>query len=113
MSDVKRIAEAMAARGFIREGTGGGCEAWIRYQMDTDAQGVSSVGQASVWVTRFDDPSVPEEMGEAVSVGYYAGEYADECVMMMTFPSLTAFLDATKVQAETLAYRAAKYGSAE
>lgn len=107
MSDVQRIADGMKARGFIHEGTGGGCEAFISYTDDVEGNVI-----ASVYITAECAPSVPVDMDEPVDVGYYVGECADTCVMMMHFPSVWAFFAVTKVQADTLAYRAEKYGSA-
>lgn len=107
MSDVQRIAEAMTARGFILEHTGGGCEAFIKYE----EQDGEVIGQ--VMVTREEDPSVPDEMGEPVDVGYYVGEDCDICVFFMRFPSLAEFLAASQIQADELAFKVAKYGSAE
>lgn len=101
-----RIAEAMTARGFIREGTGGGCE-WFINRVEEQGKPVSCVV-----VTRECDPSVPDEMGEAVDVGYYIGEEGETCVMMMRFPTLSAFLAATQIQVDEMAYKVAKYGSA-
>lgn len=98
------IRDGMKARGFILEGTGGGCEAFIRYQDDVEGNVI-----ASVMVTRFDDPSVPDEMGESVTVGYYAGECQDECVVLMSFPSVWAFFDATRVHADNIT----RFGRAE
>lgn len=103
----ERIAEAMRARGFVLEGTGGGCEAFIKYE----EQGGKVIGQ--VMVTRECDPSVPDEMGEPVDVGYYVGEEGETCVMIMRFPSLTAFLAASQIQADELAFKVTKYRSAE
>lgn len=117
MTDAERIADGMKARGFQLEGTGGGCEAFIRYSVQggevwNPERGEMGAGDtiASVWVTRECDPSVPDDMDEAVDVGYYAGEYADEFVMMMRFPSVREFFAATQMQADTLAYQAEKYG---
>lgn len=98
-SEWDAVRTALEARGFGYEGTGGGCDAFIRWECE-DGKAL-----ASVWVTADMDPSTPETFGEPVVVGYYAGEYADTPVMMMRFPSLQAFLDVTQIQAETLAYR--------
>lgn len=106
-NDYERIVKGMKARGFQLEGTGGGCDAFIRYE---EQDGVTI---ASVWVTAHCDPSAPTDMDEAVDVGFYAGAEADTNVMVMRFPSVWAFFAVTQVQAETLAYRAEKYGSAE
>ena len=106
-NDYERIVKGMKARGFQLEGTGGGCDAFVRYE---EQDGVTI---ASVYVTRECDPSVPDDMDEPIDVGYYAGAEADTNVMMMRFPSVWAFFNVTQVQAENLAYRAEKYGSAE
>ncbi len=103
MTDAERIADGMKARGFVLEGTGGGCDAYVRYTEEGGQFG-------SVWVTRECDPSVPDDMYEAVDVGYYVGDEDATSVMMMRFPSVWAFFAATQIQADTLAYQAGKYG---
>lgn len=71
--------------GFILEETGGGCRAFIRWQEGS-----------SIWVTRGEDPDVPESLNdEAVTVGFYGpddGEFAP--IAYVHYPNALAALDA-------------------
>lgn len=79
------VADAMVARGFFREGTGGGCDAWAVHFADG----------SYIHITEASEPNAPERWRQPVAVLIYKGvEYeqnAGECPTFI-FPTLRTAL---------------------
>lgn len=79
------VADAMAARGFFREGTGGGCDAWAMHLADG----------RYIHITEANEPSAPERWRQPVAVQVWRGvEYEDNAGDCPTFifPTLRSAL---------------------
>lgn len=76
------VADAMAARGFFREGTGGGCDAWAVYFADG----------SYIYVTEAQNPAAPTSWRGAVSVSVWRSVDVIQESADFTFPTLRAAL---------------------
>lgn len=86
------IQDEMHRRGFLFQHTGGNCTAYILEGGDKMPSGYYAT---AIYVTQEDSPTAPESLDDIVDVGFYCGEFHDELVMQMRFPTLRQFLEMT------------------
>lgn len=93
---------ALDELGFSLENTGGGCEAYVAHRSTIS-------GDVDVYITVQDDPSAPESLDDAVTIGFYPitedGEMSDLFTQFNfdrlydSFEMLAAFVSTNKAAA--------------